>query len=653
MRFRKGGWSVVQDLKSRITRYMICISLITMITMMVIFVVYQLQTAHETARVNAREIFAQVGQILESNDREKKALSQQYHDEILRRADTVAYILERDPSIRTDPEALRDVAATVGVDEIHLIDGDGVIFCSTVPESFGLSFDSGEQIAFFKPMLTDKSLRMVQEITPNTAQGAQLQYTCVWSRDGSIIVQVGMVPENVEKLTEQNELSYLFSLLRTEPGVRLYIVDPATEIIEAATQTSDTGRTLSDVGINPKTVRTIQDGFYTDIDGESHFCIFSILGGRQIGYALSYQRLHGSVSNASMILSFSMALGAILLVLAVTGYMDIFVINPVDTTNECLREIAEGNLDKKVDIRSSLEFSELSNHINAMVNSLLASTQKMSYVLDRAEINIGVYEYSPGMARVRFTERVPRILGIEGQEHHRSWMNREDFQQCVEALKARPFEEEEGVYRRETADGARYIKLEEMRDDSGIMGILMDVTEAVNRRLAIESERDIDPLTGILNRRGMDNTLSRLYEEKADIGHCAVVMIDADGLKQVNDTYGHDSGDLYIRGIAQALTHFGEEACARFAVSRNGGDEFVMFLYGYSDREALMDSIRALHARQDAGRVALANGLRVPLRYSVGYALSTGEGDYYGDLFKAADASMYENKRQRKQLRLS
>ena len=264
-----------------------------------------------------------------------------------------------------------------------------------------------------------------------------------------------MAPENVERLTENNELSYLFSMLRTEVGVQLYIVDPATEIIEGSTRTPDTGRMLSDIGINPKTVRTIKDGFYTDVNGESHFCVFTTLGGKLIGYAVSYQRLHDSVSNASMMLFFSLALGAILLVLAVTGYMDIFVINPVDTTNECLREIAEGNLDKKVDIRSSLEFSELSNHINAMVNSLLASTQKMSYVLDRAEINIGVYEYSPGMARVRFTERVPRILGIEGQDHHRSWMNREDFQQCVEALKARPFEEEDGVYRLEADGGAR------------------------------------------------------------------------------------------------------------------------------------------------------------------------------------------------------
>ena len=108
-----------------------------------------------------------------------------------------------------------------------------------------------------------------------------------------------------------------------------------------------------------------------------------------------------------------------------------------------------------------------------------------------------------------------------------------------------------------------------------------------------------------------------------------------------------------IRGIAQALTRFGKEGCEQFAVSRNGGDEFVMFLYGYPDREALMGSVRALLDRQDAERVALSNGLRVPLRYSVGYSLSTGENDYYGDLFKAADERMYENKRKRKHHRAS
>lgn len=59
---------------------------------------------------------------------------------------------------------------------------------------FGLNFRSGEQMQFFLPMLSDRSLELCQDITPNTAEQKLMQYAAVWREDGEGIVQIGMTP---------------------------------------------------------------------------------------------------------------------------------------------------------------------------------------------------------------------------------------------------------------------------------------------------------------------------------------------------------------------------------------------------------------------------------------------------------------------------
>ena len=71
---------------------------------------------------------------------------------------------------------LQKIANLMAVDEIHLLDENGYIYSGSVPKYFGYNFDSGEQMAYFKPMLTDKSLTMCQDVTPNTSEGKEMMY---------------------------------------------------------------------------------------------------------------------------------------------------------------------------------------------------------------------------------------------------------------------------------------------------------------------------------------------------------------------------------------------------------------------------------------------------------------------------------------------
>ena len=74
-----------------------------------------------------------------------------------------------------------------------------------------------------------------------------MQYSAIWSNNGEFIVQVGMEPVNVIKVTQKNELSYMFSRFRGDPWVNYYAIDVQTGEIVGSTDTENVGRNLTEI----------------------------------------------------------------------------------------------------------------------------------------------------------------------------------------------------------------------------------------------------------------------------------------------------------------------------------------------------------------------------------------------------------------------
>lgn len=150
-----------------------------------------------------------------------------------------------------------------------------------------------------------------------------------------------------------------------------------------------------------------------------------------------------------------------------------------------------------------------------------------------------------------------------------------------------------------------------------------------------------DPLTGLVNRRALDNVIAREFERCRRYGHpLAVVFIDMDGFKQVNDTYGHACGDRLLKhfaGILQCITR-GQDVAARY-----GGDEFVLILPETSSESAhiLMTRIEA-----EAAAVPLAHdGRRIPVRFCWGSAsMADSAQETYEKLLARADKALFDAK---------
>ena len=181
------------------------------------------------------------------------------------------------------------------------------------------------------------------------------------------------------------------------------------------------------------------------------------------------------------------------------------------------------------------------------------------------------------------------------------------------------------------ADGASPI-----RDSSGnIYGVVMvfrNVTEEKKHHERVEYIMSHDSMTGLYNRWYMEEFLHN--HEHCENGHCALIMGDLNGLKLVNDAFGHNEGDRFIRKIATILQ---ESSSPKDVVCRWGGDEFLLLLPNADALEAEGLISRVLE-RCDA-----ESDDRLQLSIALGYALR-GPGDSMDAVLREAEQLTYRRK---------
>lgn len=149
-----------------------------------------------------------------------------------------------------------------------------------------------------------------------------------------------------------------------------------------------------------------------------------------------------------------------------------------------------------------------------------------------------------------------------------------------------------------------------------------------------------DDLTGLANRKMFLERLEAVLSEAGQTEHLAVVFIDLDGFKRINDTLGHAAGDQLLRIIADRL---GELTAPSDLLARLGGDEFTIIVRDATDPLRVLDvAQRALEA---AAKPSLLAGHEVSVSASLGVASFPDDGATASELLRNADAAMYAAKR--------
>lgn len=311
--------------------------------------------------------------------------------------------------------------------------------------------------------------------------------------------------------------------------------------------------------------------------------------------------------------------------------------------SEASRRQEEGEI---FPFRLAEEGAQLSRQVGQELQRIVSQVMPGGIVGSYAEEGFPFYVANQKMLRMMGYDSFPQLMEETGGLML-SVVHPEDREFVVNAVNDsfRTGEQYEIQYRLRRKDGS-YIWVHDIGrktvDGEGrgaIISVVIDISQQVNTKKHLEKELALDFLTGVRNRKGGEEQISRMLKEKPDY---LFVMIDLDNFKQVNDSYGHDQGDRalqYAAGEMEALFPEPDVVC------RLGGDEFIIFVGASSQVEETREKLQKLLCRYVRKMEECW-----PLAHS-----TISAGGVYGDqpmtfaqLYKRADQVLYQVKQKGK-----
>ncbi len=199
-------------------------------------------------------------------------------------------------------------------------------------------------------------------------------------------------------------------------------------------------------------------------------------------------------------------------------------------------------------------------------------------------------------------------------------------------------------YRAKNDDGdirwyrLNYASFERHNVITRVAGSEKDITEDKKRHEELKAQVERDGMTGLLNKTTMQSSVTK-YLKKCNINSChALLMIDTDNFKSVNDTLGHMCGDDVIKFVAKSIKDTFRDSDF---VGRMGGDEFMVFMK-YTTPEMTEEKAEKLNSKIKT--TITEDGSSVDISCSIGIAYYGRDGEDYDTLYKAADEALYEAK---------
>ena len=477
--------------------------------------------------------------------------------------------------------------------------------------------------------------------------------------DGTVYGVVG-----VELLTDYLQTKLPFTELDEDKAGTYFIVtttdDALTDDVLSLRKTVTSGEDLvtADAPLGVLNCRSDGNGGnWAELNGKRYYMMLEQLQlyNRNAPFAAEKWFLAGTMEQ-SVLLAFSNRVREVLLatllftlVLSVLGSLLISarLASPI---NHLYREVIDAQEKKtfphlsRTAIREVDRFAETITELN---RELVTNSTKFLRIMDMASVEIGGYELRTDTGSVFVTDNFFPLLGMPKIQGKPLSVRR--FEEVLKDIReknpcARTAEGDE-LLTIQQPDGVRYIMLRSTIEGHAKIGLAEDVTAAVLERKRIEHERDHDILTGLYNRQAFNRVCTELFAAPERMGVAALMMMDLDNLKHINDTYGHDWGDQYIRRTGQCLR---DNTPAGTVCARLSGDEFLVLFHGYRSRDAVREKIDRLTNAMQQSVALLPSGNALHISLSGGIAWYPDDGQDWETLKKYADFAMYQVKHSHK-----
>lgn len=303
---------------------------------------------------------------LAENEKNIQNLKQNLSEDNLAKTRAFADLLAVDPSICTNVQKLNEIKDRLMVNELHIIDEDGIITGSTIDSYIGFDMKSGEQSNAFMVIVDDPSIEIAQEPQVNVAEGTVMQYIGVARKDAEGLVQVGVRPEVLENMLAGTELNVVLNSIDFGDHGYVYAVDASQGQILAHPNNDLVGTSAENAGFPA----ALTGKGKATIDGTRGYYQAEEYDGIVIGTFMPSNEYYAQRTNQTIVVSLSMLIIFGILLFMINRMVDNKIVQGIDRITDSMKKIAAGNFDITVDEQGNPEFAQLSESINTMVESI-------------------------------------------------------------------------------------------------------------------------------------------------------------------------------------------------------------------------------------------------------------------------------------------
>ena len=585
----------------------------------------------------------QVIHTLENNQMELSLMNENLDQDYLTRARAAEYVLDRQKDISMDVSEMQYLAKLLDVDELHVIDEKGFIVAGSVSKYIGMDMNADKQTRSFLSILEsdDENAYLIQDAQPNASEKRMMKYVGVARKGQKGIVQVGFAPTRQMELQSRNEYDYIFSKFPTDVGEELYVMD--TEKGEILGHSGGMEKEYQGKCYQLEDVIDCSEGAYKKgKNGEWMYVVSEKYDDVMICAAtpgtIIFQKLKSEV--LTTLLYLLLVEGGVIILL--NFLVKKKVINGIHHIIEDLSSITRGNLDITVEEKGNKEFVELSDGINTMVKSIVSISDRISAIIEMSGIPLAAFEYEMDGEHVFVTSGLGELLSIPAEDAQQLYENPSAFGKYIQRLTEHPIEDEEDIFE---INDMKYVRIYMTESDDGYLGVITDVTSMIMEKRRMQYENIHDPLTGLYKFPHFKQQAEEILQNTPENKIGAVVMLDLDFFKSINDTYGHDKGDVYLQYFAQTLQSLPEE---KVIPARRSGDEFCMMIYDCDSKGEIIKYLDKLYELLRKNPVALSDKYLKVIDASAGFVWAVGKDMSISELLSFADEALYDVKKDTK-----
>lgn len=348
------------------------------ITIMAIFLL-QTVVSQRSNTSASRAKLEDVREKLNSNEENIKRLTENLSEDNLAKTRAFADMLARDKTIEGNAARLNEIKDRLMVNELHIIDEDGIITSSTIDAYIGFDMKSGEQSNAFMVIVDDPSIEIVQEPQLNVAEGIMMQYAGVARTDAKGLVQIGVRPEVLEEMLSGTEIDTVLREIDFGENGYVYAIDAEDGSILAHKNSGLIGTSAVDAGFPA----SMTGSGKAVIDGTKGYYVAEEYDGRIIGTFMPAGEYYAGRRSQTLVVSLSMIIIFGVLLLMINWMVDRRIVQGIHSIGDSMMKVADGNYDITVNEQGNPEFIMLSDNINKMVEGIRQNLKENENLLER------------------------------------------------------------------------------------------------------------------------------------------------------------------------------------------------------------------------------------------------------------------------------